>query len=240
MTVVDPPRPHDEIPRPLPPLTWAERWRVLRADPRTTTAVLLAVVVLAGSAWWYLGRTPPRADDPGPARTQSAGSSTTVAPADATPTTAISTSVFVHVAGAVAQPGVIELAASARVVDAIAAAGGAVVDADLNRVNLAAKLRDGQRIHIPRVGEVVEPILGEASALGDGADDGGTETGGLINLNTATARQLEELPGIGPTLAAAIVDERTSSGGFKRVDDLRNVRGIGEKRFAELRDQVTV
>jgi competence protein ComEA len=140
----------------------------------------------------------------------------------------------VHVVGAVRAPGVVDLGPDARVVDAIGAAGGATDDADLQRLNLAALVTDGQRIAVPRVGEPdPAPALGDATAPADGAPTG------PVDLNTASAAQLETLPGIGPTLAAAIVAERGKAP-FTSVDDLGRVRGIGDARLEQLRDLVTV
>ena len=153
------------------------------------------------------------------------------------------TRIAVHVAGAVTHPGVVELGAGTRVVDAVEAVGGAHADADLDRLNLAAKLADGQRVYVPKVGEA-DPgrarwrrrrAAGSGTATGDGAP-----LGGKLNLNTATQAQLEALPGIGPTYAQSILAERQRRGGFTSVNELRGVRGIGDKRFAELAPLVTV
>lgn len=193
-----------------------DRFRQLRRDPRVITAVVALIVLAAAVAWLRPGGAPPAASG--------------APPAPMTTTIALS-SAFVHVVGAVRAPGVVQLPNGARVVDAIAAAGGAGEGADLGRVNLAAKVTDGQRIAVPVVGEV----------MASGAESGAVEdTGGPVNLNTATAKQLEELPGIGPTLAEAIVSERERAGGFKSVEDLQRVRGIGPARFETLSELVTV
>ena len=134
---------------------------------------------------------------------------------------------YVHVAGAVVSPGLYRLAEGARVDDAVAAAGGARGDADLDAVNLAARLRDGDK--------VVVPVQGA-----EGADGAAGEASGRINLNSAGAAELEQLPGIGPSLAQRIVDHRTKHGPFRTVDDLKKVSGIGEAKFAQLADLVTV
>jgi competence protein ComEA len=149
--------------------------------------------------------------------------------------------VVVHVAGAVARPGLVRVVVGARVADAIDAAGGAVPNADLDRLNLAAKVADGERILVAVVGAPgagAEPA--GAAAGGDGGAIGGPGDGAPLNLNTATSEQLDALPGIGPTFAAAILRERERRGGFTSVDQLRDVRGIGEKRFADLENLVTV
>jgi competence protein ComEA len=150
----------------------------------------------------------------------------------------------VHVAGAVTHPGVVELRPGARVIDAVEAVGGALADGDLDRLNLAAKVTDGERVYVAKIGQADPGVLGGdaggTSAAPGGSPSGGGATGAKVDLNTATQAQLEELPGIGPTYAQAIIAERERRGGFTSVNDLRSVRGIGEKRFAELAPLVTV
>ena len=153
-----------------------------------------------------------------------------------------------HVAGAVSSPGVVELPASSRVVDAVQAAGGLRADADPDRVNLAAPLTDGQRVAVPVVGQPLlpEPVSGSGSAgsgsgtAGSGAPGPGDTPDGLVDLNTADATQLDELPGVGPSTAAAIISHREKEGPFTSVDGLLDVRGIGEAKLEALRDLVTV
>jgi competence protein ComEA len=129
---------------------------------------------------------------------------------------------------------VVELPVGSRVIDAIEAAGGGTLIADFDQLNLAAKLTDGERVLVPKLGQTLSTATGLTGSSTDPA------VAGPINLNTATAAELETLPGIGPALAAAIIDERERRGGFRSVNELRDVRGIGEKRFTELRDHVTV
>ncbi len=153
----------------------------------------------------------------------------------ATPGPAPSVEVVVlHVLGAVSQPGIVELPLGARVVDAIAAAGGPSDDADLAGVNLARVVVDGEQLRVPRVGEV--PVAGSAApgAAGGAAGDG------RVNLNTADAAALETLPGVGPAIAARIIAWRDENGPFRSVDELTAVSGIGEKTLDGLRDQATV
>jgi competence protein ComEA len=141
----------------------------------------------------------------------------------------------VHVAGAVAAPGVHELAAGARVVDAIEAAGGLAADADGSRINLAAPLTDGARVYVPAVGEEPPPV-----AVGGLTGDAGSAPAGPVDLNTADAAALEALPGVGPATAAAIIEHRAEIGAFSSVDELLDVPGIGEAKLEALRDLVTV
>jgi competence protein ComEA len=151
--------------------------------------------------------------------------------------------VTVHVAGAVHDPGVVTLDAGSRVVDAIAAAGGLVADADPTGVNLARPLTDGERVHVLREGEDPPPAIDAPTggAAGTGGDAGGTSTDGeLVDLNRASVAELESLPGIGPAIAQRIVDHREQHGPFRQPGDLRDVSGIGEKRFQDLADRVTV
>jgi len=222
-----------------------ERGRDLLADTRAGVVVLVVVAVVAGFVWYRLG-TGGDAHGDAPTATASASPTTVAtsasAPTDATAgqgaaTKAASGRMMVHVAGAVTHPGVVELAAGARVIDAIEAVGGALPDGDLDRLNLAAKLADGERVYVGKPG-VADP--GAASGAAGDAGSGAAAPGGKVNLNTATQAQLEELPGVGPAFAQAILAERQRRGGFTSVNDLRSVRGIGEKRFADLSPLVTV
>ncbi|UTT62558.1 ComEA family DNA-binding protein [Microcella humidisoli] len=142
--------------------------------------------------------------------------------------------VVLHVLGAVSQPGIVELPLGARVVDAIAAAGGPSDDADLAGVNLARVVVDGEQLRVPRVGEV--PVTAPAAP----GSAGGATGDGRVNLNTADAAALETLPGVGPAIAARIIAWRDENGPFRSVDELTAVSGIGEKTLAGLRDQATV
>jgi len=136
--------------------------------------------------------------------------------------------VYVHVSGAVAAPGLYVLAASARVVDAIAAAGGLGPEADESAVNLARTVSDGEQLHVPLLGEIDES--GGAPAAGDGR----------VNLNTADVTALDTLPRIGAAMAQRIIDWREANGRFTSAEDLLAVPGIGDKMLEALRDLVTV
>lgn len=209
--------------------------------PGRVAAGVGAVLVLAAVGWW-LFRPPSLPTEAGLAQAQAAVGATTVpdgsmapiGPVVTSPTTAAA-AVFVHVAGAVATSGVYELPSGARVVDALAAAGGPTAEADVDALNLAAPVLDGDRIVVPVPGD--DPAAGgHVHAPGDVSSGAPT---GPVDLNSATAAELETLPGVGPATAAAIVDERDSGGPFAAVDDLERVRGIGPAKLEALRDLVT-
>lgn len=233
-----------------------ERVQRLRSDRRVGVAVLVVVALAAGLIWYRVGRAgsaapsgtggarlgssaaptaAPRARANGSAARPAAASggaaavSSTIAPGPA------AAEVVVHVSGAVVHEGLVHVSPGSRVADAIAAAGGAGAGADLRRINLAAKLVDGQQVAVPKVGEPALPV-----AEGAGAATASPSAAAPLDINSATAAQLEALPGIGPSLAGAIVAERERTGGFRSVEDLRRVRGIGDARFAQLRPLIRV
>lgn len=149
------------------------------------------------------------------------------------------TPVVVHVAGAVVGPGVYRLAGDARVHTAIEAAGGVAPDADLDGLNLAAAVVDGERVYVPVVGEV-DPASVPSRPPQVGDAGGPPRPAGPLDLNAATAAEFDALPGVGPATATAIVDDRDRNGPFATVDDLDRVPGIGPAKLAALRDLVTV
>ncbi|WP_308464828.1 ComEA family DNA-binding protein [Rathayibacter soli] len=150
---------------------------------------------------------------------------------------------YVHVLGAVNNAGLYQLSSGARVVDAVAAAGGFTADANQGGVNLARALSDGEQLVVPRVGEPASEAVpdGAAPGVGDGRSTGsGGAVGGKVNLNTAGEAELQTLPHVGPALAARILQWRKDNGRFSTVDDLTAVSGIGAKTFEALKDLVTV
>ena len=147
--------------------------------------------------------------------------------------------VVVYVSGWVRHPGVFEFHQGQRVIEAIERAGGARPGADLTSINLAALLTDAMQIVVGK--------RGQPGSAGPGSSGGFVGSGGvvgaadaLVNINTATLDQLDSLPGIGPALAQRIIDYREKHGAFRSIQDLLNVSGIGDKKFADIKSRVTV
>lgn len=226
----------------VPPRT-APLWRVRILAP---AVLLLAVVV---STWWAVGwltspagPTGPGAPEaaavgtelgtePGEAEREASGpvsGGTDVGPSGGTDGGA--PTVTVHVVGEVAEPGLVQLPQGARVHDALEAAGGPTSDAVVAAVNLAAPVTDGSQIRVPGPGEGADPVAGGAGDAGAGAVAGT----GTVDVNTADASALEELPGIGPALAARIIDHREGVGPFTSMEDLDAVSGIGPAMMERL------
>ncbi len=151
--------------------------------------------------------------------------------------------IFVHVVGSVQAPGMVELEAGQRVSDAVQAAGGFTPEADQLSVNLARQVEDGEQIV---VGSVQESTANSSSAQSSSSSsEQSSETGtsaasGKVNINTATVEQLTTLKGVGEATAQKIIDYRQQNGSFKKIEDLKNVSGIGDKRYAALKDSITV
>lgn len=213
-----------------------------RLSPRARVGVVSAVaLVLAVAVWrfWPAAPAPEIAFDEvaeaGEAEVSAAGS---VETSEAAPVSAV-----VHVAGAVLRPGVYSLPIGARVSDAVATAGGALGSAAADAVNLARIVADGERIYIPTQEEadgVAAAAGGAAPWSGEPAATGAASAGGTIDVNRATAAELEELPGVGPATAQKIVDDREANGPFTKPEDLMRVPGIGAKKFEAMREQVSV
>lgn len=146
--------------------------------------------------------------------------------------------IIVHIEGDVINPGVYELDADSRVFDAIDAAGGLQQTADRKKINLAKKIIDEEYIYIPREGE--ELTVGSFGNVPTTNLVGGDTKSNLININTASAAELTALPGIGEVLANRIIEHRTSKGSFGSIEDLKNVSGIGDRKFSDIKDKITV
>lgn len=194
--------------------------------PRQIALYGLALLTLVLLAAWYAGR---------------GGGGGPVPTAEAAPAIKVDggggEALVVHVAGAVRRPGVYRMRAGARVDDAVTRAGGPRRRADLSALNLAAQLEDGRQVLVPvRAPRIAAP--GGAGTSAAGASAAAPEQ--PLNLNTATPEQLDELDGIGPTTAQHIIEYREEHDGFRSVEELDHVPGIGETRLASLREQVTV
>lgn len=223
--------------------SFGQRLLALRSDRRVAAALCGCVALAAAVAWWRSGTAAP------PPPPVAVAPSTVPAPASGSTTT--TPGLVVHVLGAVRAPGVVRLPGGARVVDAIEAAGGPSGRADLARLNLAAPVADGARVAVPEHGQPPPP-LDPAAVTGGGSGSGGGAGGGAgastgaeatrvpVNLNHASAVELESLPGIGTATAEAIVRDRDEHGPFASVDDLARVRGIGPAKLEQLRALVTV
>lgn len=234
---------HDRLPPTL-------QGRVGLAPSHLAVVALMAAVALAVTAWWVV-----RAEGTGtvvPARSLSSGPTSTQAalpgqasPAASPPTATMHAAaapatgdavIVVDVAGKVRRPGIATLPLGSRVVDALEAAGGTRRGVDLTSLNLARLLVDGEQIvvGIPPPGGVAAPAAAQTGSAPDGT------SGQLINLNSATQAELEELPGIGPVTATAILQWRTENGAFTAVDELLEVSGIGDATLAEVAPFVTI
>jgi competence protein ComEA len=230
-------------PRPLPPrgvVAIAGEWLRWIGIARLVASAVSVLIVVGGAVWLLRAPSPPT-EASVPLAQGSAPAVTLPPPATPAPVAtspAAPTVLTVHVAGAVARAGVYRLDRSGRVIDAVDAAGGPSADADLDALNLAAPVADGERVYVPHAGEI-DPAAVPAGVPAAG-DPAAATNRGPVDLNTATADELESLPGVGPATAAAIVDDRTRNGPFASVDDLERVPGIGPAKLAALRDQVTV
>ncbi len=179
--------------------------------------VLIAVVIMAASGivFWPREKSGPAVTPPPPVAEQS--------------TEPVKHhNVVVYVTGAVRNPGVVSMAPGSRVIDAVNLLGGPTETANLNGINMAAPLADGQQVHVPSRDEPAE-----ASAAG-------RSPGGKININTADAAALDTLPGVGPGTAQKIIDYRKTKGPFSSLEDLKKVPGIGENKYQNLKDKITL
>jgi competence protein ComEA len=233
----------------LPQGGWRARARGLLAgvgiQGRALALIALAALVLAVIVWvrGTSSAEPPLWTPPDGTAGAGVGASSTAFAAQpggaGPPSITGNGQIAIHVGGRVRRPGLVSLPAGSRVADALAAAGGPLDGADLDRVNLARRLTDGEQVLVVRKGDPMPP----AASAGPGAPPGEPGASGApptkVDLNTATVEQLESLPGVGAVTAGRIVAHRTRSP-FRTVRDLLQVEGIGERRYESLRDLVTV
>lgn len=208
------------------------------------TAVAIVVMVCAGRLLLDAASSEGFAVvQPGDAE-QAAGDGDAEAAADAGASQAAPAPLRVHVGGAVAAPGVYDLAEGARVLDAVEAAGGFAEGAARDALNLARAVSDGEQVVVPSEADIAaqEAVSAGAggAAAGAGASAAAGGAGGKVNINTASAAQLDTLPGVGASTAEKIVADREANGPFKTVEDLKRVSGIGDKKFAALADAICV
>jgi competence protein ComEA len=264
-TLLRPPPPRSARERALDWVRWVGVGRVLGGA--------VSIVTVAVGAWWMLRPPAPPVEanlpiavtpigstaaaatgvgsagevvgDPAPS-TASEETATSVPVDDSGAVTVVATDVVVHVAGAVAAPGVHRVPLGARVIDAVNAAGGALDGARTELINLASPLTDGDRVYVPYAdddGVVAMGITPSPATAPSGGPSGAgpaQAASGPVDLNEATAEQLDALPGIGPSTAAAIVAHRDANGPFPSVDALGDVRGIGPAKLEALRPMVQV
>ena len=210
---------------------------------------VLSLIAVALAGWWLLRVPPPPPEDSIPIASTATTLSFAVSLPQATELDTklvreLATELTVHIAGAVKTPGVYQLQVGARINDGVVAAGGATAQADLDSVNLAMLLSEGEQIYIPKRNDkphiIVQPRFTSSSNLNSSNSATNNELQISININTATAIELEQLAGVGPSTAKAIIEFRQKNGGFKTVEDLLNVRGIGPAKLSEILPQARV
>lgn len=209
--------------------------RVLQEKPIAVEIGLFVAVVLIFAC---IRSCAPSSDTVLLASSSDAGKNAT-APAEdgagaSSETTAEKPAVVVYLSGCVASPGVYELDEGSRVVDAIAAAGGASDNAALDALNLARVVADGEHVHIPSIEESASGVSAPS------AEEALRRPDGKVNINTATAEQLDALEGIGPSTASKIIEDRSVNGPFSTIEDIKRVPGIGDKKFEALADSICV
>lgn len=197
--------------------------------PRTLKAVVVVAAAVIAVGLWRFWPAAPAPEMP-------CESQTTVVDSGAE-NTQQAQEIVIHVAGAVFTPGVYRLPVGSRVGDALTAAGGGLSIAALDSLNLARILSDGEQVYVLTSEQVAAGIPGPGTAGGT-AVTGGSSGGDKVNINQATASELESLPGVGPSTAQKIIDDRETNGPFAAPEDLMRVPGIGEKKFESLRDYV--
>jgi competence protein ComEA len=213
-----------------------ERAGLGELQPRTLKAVVLLGVVVAGFGLWRFWPSAPAPEvafDTGVPAEKAVADESTETSAEPEP------GVVVHVVGAVMRPGVYSLPPNARVTEAISAAGGGLGNAALESLNLARILVDGEQVCVLTIDQVAAGA-GPPAATAGASPAASATSGAQVDINRASAAELEALPGVGPSTAQKIVDDRTANGPFKRIEDLMRVSGIGEKKFDSLKDYVSV
>ncbi|NUL61048.1 ComEA family DNA-binding protein [Brevibacterium luteolum] len=225
-----------------------------RPIPRRWIIMAIVVITVVGIAGFVLLRNPTAPEpstgvEPPTAQPQSPDGAGESSAADApVQVSADAEEVTAHVVGAVAEPGVVRLQGGARVIDAIEAAGGLSPDAQPEGVNLARLVEDGEQIIVPdrhsppaaQHHEAGGQDAGQSAGTGAGSDPAGPQANAKVNINRATAAELETLPGVGPATAQAIITHREEHGPFGSVEDLVLVHGIGDATLARLREHITV
>ncbi len=204
------------------------RWRI---EPRVAVTAAFVLTLVGLGVWWNTSSAPTLPEyvgasgEPSPVATAlSVAGTSGVGHPDSPAKTSAETSLVIHVSGAVVRPGLVTVADGARVADAVEGAGGIEGEADLSAVNLARLARDGEHVHVPAIGEAQPDAGGSAPAPGP------------VDLNHASATQLQTLPGIGPVLAQRIVDDRDANGPFSSVSDLTRVSGVGDALASGIAD----
>lgn len=205
----------------------AEQAAGLRRRQKITGLIVAAIVLLSSIGWWQ--KTSP----PEP--------TTLVAkPGNAEVAHRTPAEIVVYVSGLVSHPGVLKVPAGVRVLDAVNAAGGLLQGADITKINLAQSVKDGMQVHIPGrpmdSSAAATPAYPAAPATQSTAKTLPTES--KININTATAAELDKLPGVGPAMAGRIVEYRNTNGPFKEGADLKNVKGLGAAKYEKLKDKI--
>jgi competence protein ComEA len=195
--------------------------------------ILLLVTALGGAGLFYLKQPGQQPIEVVPAE------AATIAASPTAPLTPTPSPVRVYVTGAVLNADVYFLRPGSIVKDAILAAGGFTPEADRERINQAQELKDQQHLHVPHIGEEDAPPPIQGGPVHDNSSHSGSNPG-RINLNSATLEELDSLPGIGPAIAQRIIEYREKVGGFKTVEEITQVSGIGQATFAKIQDMVTV
>ncbi len=208
----------------------------LGVSPAVVLLGFLAVIAAALGGWWAL-RSP---STPDPAEILPRASSVEI---PIPTTTSEASRIVVDVVGAVASPGVHELLEGSRIIDAVLAAGGLTGQADRMRLNFAEPLQDGARLYVPTLDDeaalevVTRPVPSSNDSIPSPSNASSSE---VVNINTATASQLEQLPGVGPALATAIIEHRQLRGPFASIDQMDDVPGIGPAKLEQIRPRVSV